>query len=420
MTPILSQPTQRLTVYIGESDRWRGKALYAAILERLHAHGIAGATVLRGVAGYGAHSRIHTAAIVRLSEDLPLRIEVVDGVENIQRALQLLRPMVREGLITLEDVQVIRYTHRELNPLPADRPVREVMTPHVVSVGPETRLHAAWERMVQAGVKALPVVDDRGRVLGVLTGDDLFRPLDGAPRLSWAEHLDDALLNEHLRALADASLTVAQVMSAPAVVVSQDAPLGEAVALLVDEDIKRLPVVDADGRLVGVLSRVDILRQALPDATAAPAAAAGIPAQGAATLEDVMRTPVPLIPADADLPDVVAALLGFGEHRLVVVDSEGQVVGLISDVDLVARVRPQQRRSLLQALFRRNQPPDTGQTAADIMSPGALTGPAGEPLLSALARMLKTGRKWLVVTDTDGRPLGLVDRQQVLRALAVT
>jgi len=112
----ISKNAKRICIYIGESDRWRGKPLYAAILETLKTNGAAGATVTRGVAGFGAHSRIHTAAILRLSEDLPLRIEVIDSPEKVSKALDAITPMVREGLITLEDVQVVRYTHRYLNP----------------------------------------------------------------------------------------------------------------------------------------------------------------------------------------------------------------------------------------------------------------------------------------------------------------
>ena len=75
----IQQKAQRLVIFIGEADHWRGKPLYAALLDTLKAGGLAGATVTRGVAGFGAHSRIHTASIVRLSEDLPLRIEVIDS-----------------------------------------------------------------------------------------------------------------------------------------------------------------------------------------------------------------------------------------------------------------------------------------------------------------------------------------------------
>lgn len=98
-----------LRIFIGESDRWHGKPLYQAIVEHLRSEGIAGATVLRAVEGFGARSHLHTSRILRLSEDLPLVIEVVDTDENIQRVLPLLDEMVTDGLVTLERVHVVTY-----------------------------------------------------------------------------------------------------------------------------------------------------------------------------------------------------------------------------------------------------------------------------------------------------------------------
>jgi uncharacterized protein len=109
----LDQNSQRLSIYIDESDKWEGKSLYMAILERLKEADFAGATVMRGVAGFGAHSRIKTATIVVLYVDLPLKIEVVDSTEKIAQALQIIAPMVKEGLVTVEDVQVMIYTSRD-------------------------------------------------------------------------------------------------------------------------------------------------------------------------------------------------------------------------------------------------------------------------------------------------------------------
>ena len=101
-----------LRIFIGESDTWHGKPLYQAIVERLREEGLAGATVLRGIEGFGASSRLHTARILRLSEDLPLVIEVVDDQDKIARALPVLDEMVTEGLVTLERVEVIAYRGR--------------------------------------------------------------------------------------------------------------------------------------------------------------------------------------------------------------------------------------------------------------------------------------------------------------------
>ena len=97
----------KVTIYIGESDRWGQKSLYMAILELLKAEDCAGATVTRGLAGFGAHSRIRTASIVDLSADLPLVIEWVDDPARVARVMPRLAEMVSEGLITCQEVEVV-------------------------------------------------------------------------------------------------------------------------------------------------------------------------------------------------------------------------------------------------------------------------------------------------------------------------
>jgi len=102
-----------LRIFIGESDTWHGRPLYEAIVRRLREEGLAGATVFRGIEGFGAHSRLHTARILRLSEDLPLLIEVVDNMEAIERVLPILDEMVTDGLVTMENVEIIAYRAKE-------------------------------------------------------------------------------------------------------------------------------------------------------------------------------------------------------------------------------------------------------------------------------------------------------------------
>jgi PII-like signaling protein len=96
-------------IYVGESDTWHGKPLYQAIVERARAEGLAGATAVRGIEGFGASSRLHTSRIMRLSEDLPVLIEIADTAERVERLLPILDEMVAEGLVTLERVQIIAY-----------------------------------------------------------------------------------------------------------------------------------------------------------------------------------------------------------------------------------------------------------------------------------------------------------------------
>jgi len=98
-----------LRIFVGESDRWHGRPLYEAIVHKARELHLAGATVLRGPMGYGAHSRLHTSKILRLSEDLPIVIEIVDSREKLDELLPHIDQMVTEGLVTLEKVEVIKY-----------------------------------------------------------------------------------------------------------------------------------------------------------------------------------------------------------------------------------------------------------------------------------------------------------------------
>ena len=98
-----------MRIHIGESDKWQGKSLHQAIVELLRREHFSGATVLRGVGGYGSSSRYHTDKILRLSQDLPIVIEVVEASERIEQILPRLDEMVGGGLITLEKVRVILY-----------------------------------------------------------------------------------------------------------------------------------------------------------------------------------------------------------------------------------------------------------------------------------------------------------------------
>jgi PII-like signaling protein len=107
----LPQHGKLLRIYIGESDTYKGKPLYEAIVHKARENNLAGATVLRGIMGYGANSRLHTSKILRLSEDLPLVIEIVDTQEKIETILPFLDETVTEGLITIEEIEIFKYRH---------------------------------------------------------------------------------------------------------------------------------------------------------------------------------------------------------------------------------------------------------------------------------------------------------------------
>jgi len=102
-------PAKRVTVFVGETDRYDGRALYAAVVAMLHTEGIAGATVTRGVLGYGRSGRTHSAHILDISEDLPVQIVFVDAAEAVDRVLARLDEMVGSGIATIEDVEEVVF-----------------------------------------------------------------------------------------------------------------------------------------------------------------------------------------------------------------------------------------------------------------------------------------------------------------------
>jgi PII-like signaling protein len=102
-------PALRLRIYIGEADRWAGRPLHEALVGILRERRLAGATVTRGIEGFGRNAHLHTAKLLRLSEDLPIVIDVVDGEERIRAILPELDAMVGDGLITVEPVEVVAY-----------------------------------------------------------------------------------------------------------------------------------------------------------------------------------------------------------------------------------------------------------------------------------------------------------------------
>lgn len=105
-------PAERLTIFLGESDQHHHKPLYTEIVHRAHAAGLAGATVLRGIEGFGASNHVHTARILRLSEDLPVVVVIVDSSERIDAFVAELDELISEGLVVREPVDVVKYVGR--------------------------------------------------------------------------------------------------------------------------------------------------------------------------------------------------------------------------------------------------------------------------------------------------------------------
>ncbi|WP_428559813.1 MAG: DUF190 domain-containing protein [Solidesulfovibrio sp. DCME] len=400
-----------LRVYCGESDRTDGRPVHEALVELARKHGAAGATVFRGVLGFGAGSLVHTAKLLRLSEDLPLVVEIVDRPERIEALLPRIEAATKGGLITRQ--RLVAHFHCPVR-------VRDVMAANVATVTPGTPLPQVVDLLVSRRVKAVPVLDAKGRVAGIVTGGDLLSRGGMEARLSLQGVLTEAARQEERDRLS--GHTAGDVMTAPVVTISDRAGLREAARLMIKKGLKRLPAVDEAGELVGIVSRADILRSAAdlaPAAEALPRFTAGL----FQLARDVMFTEVPTAAPDTPLADVVSRLVASPLRRVVVVDGANKVLGIVLDSDLLTRCGPGRKPGLVQALFGFGGQDDAAcpaGTASEVMVPGVHTVPEDASLMDVLQKMLAAKVKRLVVVDDAGKLLGMVDREAVLRVIAGT
>lgn len=411
----------RITIYIGESDRHHGGHLYMAILELLRREGAAGATVTRGLAGFGAHSRIHTLSIETLSADLPIRIEWVDLPERVERLLPQVRRMVNDGLIVADTVNVVQYSvGRSQDPL--DQPVDTIMRDEIVSVVRDTPVADLVALLLERGVRSLPVVDEKRRVVGIITDGDLLNRAGLALRLGLQPAGPDAMRAELAR-LRHSGDTAADIMTAPVVTLRRSDKVRSAVARMVKHGLKRLPVVDDSGKLVGIISRLDIFN-AVEFGRAAASTDDAEPHTGR-TVAELMHADVPTVAPDASLEEVLQALERSRRRRAVVIDADRRVLGIITDGDLLRRSSQAAHPGLaarLRGLLTGEPPivsalPDAGETAADLMTAPAVTVGLDSDPADALQLMTTLAVKRLPVVDADGRLVGLLGRASLLRAL---
>lgn len=412
----------RVTIYIGESDRYQGANLYMAILEFLRREGASGATITRAMAGFGAHSRIHTGAIEVLSSDLPIRIEWIDLPRRVERLLPQLQQMVNDGLIVQEPVTVVQYSMgRSKDPL--GQPVAHVMREEIVTVPRTAPVAEVVTLLLERGLRSAPVVDAAGRLVGIITDGDLLRRAGLMTRIGLQKELPADQVHALLAALRQSSLTAGEIMTTPVISVRSDEPVRNAVAQMVRHDLKRLPVINEDGRLLGMVSRIDIFRM-VEFHQGGVAVGEEAPRLGRSVTE-LMYTDVPTVGPEASLETIVQALEASGRRRVVVVDPERRVLGIITDGDLLRRSQQKQHPGLMERLrsLLVGAPavgqvlPDAGERAADLMTAPVITVRPDTPLTEALQLMTTHAVKRLPVVDAQGRLIGLLGRASVLRGL---
>ncbi|MGC4116743.1 MAG: DUF190 domain-containing protein [Myxococcales bacterium] len=433
MTRTLKGQAKRVRIYVSEGDLYRHKPLESAVLSLLRKEGAAGATAFRGFEGFGASGQLHTARLAELTAKLPVLIEWLDTAERVERLLPPIMEMVQRGLITVDDTDVAFSSPFPVRDVPAALRVEEAMTRDVVSVGLETPVRQVIEALLNRDYRAVPVVE-HGRPVGIITNSDLLARGGLTIRLDLLPSLESPELHAELERLTRGAKTAADVMTPGPVTVGIATPLSQAAELMAHRHLKRLPVLDGQGKLAGMLSRLDVLRTA---SRAGPAPASdskpldsGLDVD--APVSKAMRTDFPKVHPDTPLPLVLQAVVSTRLNRCLVVDESGRVLGKVTDAECLERMTPALRPSALRTLvhrlpFAHPSPAEReaeqhakARTARDLMVRVAAVVGERTPLREAIATMLPGKHKVLAVVDDEHRLIGVLDRADLLRALVTS
>ena len=419
---------KQLNIYFGETDQYHHQTLYMALIELLRREGCSGATAARGIAGFGASSLIHTSAILRLSMDMPITVTVIDRPARIDRVIAAVREMAPNALITAQEVDVLQSGAPFREGLP-DVNVSEVMRREVVTVTPDSPITLVVELLLGKNFTAVPVIDAQRKVVGMVSDNDLLTRGGMNLSLSLRKAMaDPEFVSKLHESLEDPQRKVSEVMTAQVVTTTPDTVLGAAARLMIDKRLKRLPVVDEEGTLVGILGRLDILNTIaavhLPEWR--PEAASAGPY---AAVSDVMTREVPTLHESATIEQIFDLLVASSHKRVVVVDDKRRVAGIIADSDLIAKLSRDGSPGLLEILVskipmgkisgdaRKDVRKLRARSAKELMTRDVITVRDKMPVASALVLSAEKRVKRMPVVDGDGALVGIVGRTEMMRAL---
>jgi PII-like signaling protein len=263
---MLKTKLKRMMIFIDETDSWQGGNLAKAVVERLRSEGLRGATVLKGISGFGGSGQVHTASIVDVATDLPLIILAVDEPAKIDQVLPLLDEMIGNGLITVDELDGFTSNSEPVEPIAAHvehmpHTVHEYMDAQPLSIDPQSDLATAVSVILKNHRTHLAVVNEQKVLLGMLSAQDVLARLVNVPvgptHLFWLRGDDKQKRRGDFKAL-----HCSDVMRKHPVFVDEDMPMTKAVALMLKENLSAVPVLKG-GKLIGILRLPEVLSKAL-------------------------------------------------------------------------------------------------------------------------------------------------------------
>lgn len=410
-----------IEIFSSEEAHWQGEPLHTAIVQLVHDLKIAArCLVTKGMEGAYESGEIATGRLEVLSYNMPVRITIVAPAAEAELILSKVEEMVTDGIVAVLEAQVISHKTRGLL-IPKQTRVRDIMTPSPQKVNEDTSLAEVARLLLSSTFTGLPVVDADNRPVGIISQGDLIYKAGLPMRLGLLAASAQEKVGAVIAALAPRQAQ--EIMTRPAVTIEQDKFATDAVNLMLKKQVKRLPVVNAEGRLVGVLSRLDIFHTALrecPDWQAFQKRQ--IDVKNLRLVSDIMRRDTATVSPDTAAEEVIRCIDSGDQQRVCVVDQDGHLLGLISDKDLLAAFSDrhpgfwQYLASKMPFTEHTELRKDLrGKTAGEIMNTALVTVAEDAPIQEAIRLMLEKAIKRLPVVDAAGKFKGMVSRDGLLR-----
>jgi CBS domain-containing protein len=417
-----------IEIFTSEEVQFEGTQIQDAVVQYIRSLKVAARCIVyRGIQGCYESGEVATQKILDLSYHMPLKIEVVLPSPELENVLPEIENMVQEGIIGVRTMEVSVYkANRHL--FPRHLKVKDIMTASPRTVTPGTTLHDAAKILLSSIFTGIPVVDTKDRPVGIITQGDLIYRAGLPLRLGLLSVCDPLVLSASLKPLLNRQAH--EIMSHPPICLDEDQLATDAVNLMIEKNLKRFPVINKQGTLTGILSRLDIFRTIMhesPDWESFECRK--IKVKRLNTVSDIMRRDTHTVLPGTSAEEVIRIIGSNDIQRVAVVDENGVFLGLISDRDLLTAFsektcgiwnffmskmpfteRGEQHQDVIQCLRSR--------TAGEIMKTDLVIVKEDTSLQKALTLMIQKELKRLPVIDEDGKFKGMISRDSLLRTEA--
>jgi CBS domain-containing protein len=415
-----------IEIFTSESTRYKHKPVTEAVVQFVHGLKIAARCIVsRGIGGCYENGEVATNRIEILSFNMPVKIEIILPTPELEKVLPTIEQIISDGIVVVEDMQ-IRCHKVSKRLIPRALKVRDVMTPSPTSVAPDTAVDEIVLLLLSAAFHGVPVVDGDHRPVGIVTESDLIDRAGMPVRLGLLEQFDQRKVDTLLASLA--AKTAGQIMSKPVVAVRDEDQLTTAVEQMLIKKRKRLPVVNADGKLVGMLSRLDVFRTITKESPNwKDIKKHNVEVNNVRSIADIMRTDVHTVGPDAPLDTVIETIDDNDVQRVIVVDGEGKLLGMVFDSDLLAAFG-EHHSHVWDVLLSKLPFSETArrhrevleraraQTTGEVMQTDLTTIAPDAPVDEAIRLMVERKIKILPVIDSNRKFKGIVTRDSLLQA----